>query len=233
MMQAPVALLPSSWMASPRDEPYVWVTWITRLLAGESHCEWAAWFRAHHTYDKAPSDFDLAAWSAEHAAMVRARAAALRGEGAQVTLEGQNSFRLRGATGTTLSGKPDIVAVTSGSGGDGAVVIDCKTGSPKASDQFQVMTYMLVLPHCNESLRGRTLQGEVQYRTGSVAVPASKVTPRLRELFRQVMDQAGGATPPPRVPSWDECRFCDITAADCPQRVTSAPVVQPAANPLF
>ncbi len=224
-------MLPSYWMASPRDEPYVWVTWITRLLAGENHCEWAAWFRAHHTYDKAPSDFDLAAWSAEHAAMVRARAAALRGEGFQVTLEGQNAFRLRGKTGTTLSGKPDILALK---GGD-ALVIDCKTGSPKSSDQFQVMTYMLVLPHCNEALRGRAPQGEVQYRTGSVPVPASKVTPRLRELFRAVMEQTGGDEPPPRVPSWDECRFCDITAADCPQRVQAAPAAaaQPAANPLF
>ena len=85
-------------MASPRDEPYVWVTWITKLLAGENHCEWAAWFRAHHTYAKAPSDFDLAAWSAEHGAMVRERAAALRAEGLAVTVEGQNAFRLRGKT---------------------------------------------------------------------------------------------------------------------------------------
>ena len=28
--------------------PYIWVTWLTRLLVGENSCEWAAWFRAQH-----------------------------------------------------------------------------------------------------------------------------------------------------------------------------------------
>ena len=27
-----------------RDEPYIWVTWLTRLLVGENSCEWAVWF---------------------------------------------------------------------------------------------------------------------------------------------------------------------------------------------
>ncbi len=28
--------------------PYVWVTWLPRLLSGESSCEWASWFKAQH-----------------------------------------------------------------------------------------------------------------------------------------------------------------------------------------
>ena len=28
--------------------PYLWVTWLPRLLSGESSCEWASWFKAHH-----------------------------------------------------------------------------------------------------------------------------------------------------------------------------------------
>ena len=43
-------------MARKRDGPYVWVSWITKLLAGEVNCEWAPWFKAHHTYQKVPSD---------------------------------------------------------------------------------------------------------------------------------------------------------------------------------
>ena len=34
-------------MAQPRATgPYVWVTWLPRLLSGESSCEWASWFKA-------------------------------------------------------------------------------------------------------------------------------------------------------------------------------------------
>ena len=28
--------------------PYIWVTWLPRLLSGEGSCEWAAWFKAQH-----------------------------------------------------------------------------------------------------------------------------------------------------------------------------------------
>ena len=42
--------------------PYIWVTWLTRLLAGENSCEWAAWFRAQHeswSWTRVPSGFGL------------------------------------------------------------------------------------------------------------------------------------------------------------------------------
>ena len=28
--------------------PYIWVSWIAKLLTGENSCEWAAWFKAQH-----------------------------------------------------------------------------------------------------------------------------------------------------------------------------------------
>ena len=202
-------------MATRRDEPYVWVTWITKLLAGEANCAWAAWFRAHHTYQRLPSDFDLAAWTADHAAMVRATAEALRQDGMEVFIEGQNAFKLRGSDGTVLAGKPDIVAV----GGDRALVIDCKTGQPRMADHFQVMVYMLILPLTHRACRDMSIEGQLRYRDNTVKVPASKITTELRGLFRETMHDVGGNDPLPRVPSWDECRFCDIGAADCPQRV--------------
>ena len=53
-------------MAIPRyNGPYVWVTWLPRLLAGESSCEWASWFKAQHEGDswaRIPSDSDQAGW---------------------------------------------------------------------------------------------------------------------------------------------------------------------------
>ena len=38
---------------------------------------------------------------------------------------------------------------------------------------------------------------------------------RLGALIRRLADE----TPARRVPSASECRWCDITAADCPERV--------------
>ena len=46
-------------MPRPREHPYIWTTWLARLLAGQDQCEWAGWFRAHYQdWTKPPSDFD-------------------------------------------------------------------------------------------------------------------------------------------------------------------------------
>lgn len=216
-------------MATPREGPYVWVTWITKLMAGEIHCEWAAWFRAHHKYTKLPSDFDLAQWTAQHTEMVRRRAETLRSEGSEVRLESQNAFRLTGRDGTVLAGKPDLVALRDG----GATVIDCKTGSPKTSDHIQVLIYMIVLPHTHPDCRGRTLQGELQYTDASVAVAPDGLTPEFRALFRETMHRVGARAPLPRAPSYAECRFCDIGSADCPERIETPAGAAPADHDLF
>ena len=50
-----------------RDGPYIWVTWLTKLMVGENSCEWAAWFKSHFQgYDKVPNDFDVTAWQMAH-----------------------------------------------------------------------------------------------------------------------------------------------------------------------
>ena len=33
-------------MAVPREFPYIWTTWLPRLLTDENSCEWAVWFKA-------------------------------------------------------------------------------------------------------------------------------------------------------------------------------------------
>ncbi len=216
-------------MTAPRDEPYVWVTWITRLMAGEAHCEWAAWFRAHHSYQKLPSDFDLATWTARHTEMVRQRVADLKGDGYQVFVENQNAFKLRGSDGTVLAGKPDILAIRGGE----AKVIDCKTGSPRISDHFQVLTYMIVLPFTHSACKGKDLDGQVHYSNEMVEIPSAKVTAQLRRLFKETMHRVGGGSALTRVPSYAECRFCDISGRDCPDRVESPPAEDDVKHDLF
>jgi len=205
-------------MAEPRANPYVWATWLSKQLAGEEACRWKLWFRANHTYERIPSGFDVARWTADHTQLLHDRALDLRAQGYTVYLEGQNEFRLRGANGATLAGKADIVAVK----GDSAFVVDCKTGKERNSDKLQVLLYMLALPHGPAHCRGRRLGGEVQYREAVVPIAAAKVDDGFRLMVKEAMDIAAAAQAPARTPSASECRFCDVTGADCPERVDEA-----------
>jgi len=254
-------------VATPRNGSYIWVTWITGLLSGDRHCLWSAWYRAHFKdYERRPTSFDLAAWTATHAEMVRTRADALRAEGYEVYVEDQNKFCLRGRA-ATLGGVPDLVALKDApDGGREALVVDCKSGRQRNSDFFQVLTYMLVLPLTHPALRDATgpgatrtssgatgsgatwtssgatgsgaargsdvapagmaagpsdleVAGEIQYREFSVPIPAVKLTGQLKRQIRAMIETVGGDEEPPRVPSAGECRFCDLCAPDCPDRV--------------
>ncbi len=40
-------------MPEARTDPYIWVTWLTKLLAGENSCEWAT--RSRQGDDLVPS----------------------------------------------------------------------------------------------------------------------------------------------------------------------------------
>jgi CRISPR/Cas system-associated exonuclease Cas4 (RecB family) len=218
-------------VSTPRTSPYIWVTWITKLLAADAHCQWAAWFRAHNTYEKIPSDFDQAKYSAEHGAMVQECVRSLEAEGWGVYVEDQNDFKLPGKTGATLAGKPDVVAVHR----DGTVkVIDCKTGKPRNSDQMQVLVYMLVLPFTHLACEGKALEGELRYKNGqTISIPSNKVDASMRALFRDLMERVSGDAPLSKVPSPSECRFCDIPKSECPERAESASRPPDAKHDLF
>lgn len=192
-------------------------------MAGDSQCLYAPWFKAHHKYEKIPSDFDVAKWSAEHSAMTDARVQDLRGAGWTVYVEGQNQINLAGKTGATLSGKPDIVAVRD----DVLVVVDCKTGTPKNSDYYQVLLYMYCLrkfnTHPSINTQGMSVRGEVAYKTQTVEVPSHAVDDEFEQTFRTVMTQVVAADEPRPSPSFQECRYCDISAAYCQNRVDTPP----------
>jgi hypothetical protein len=198
-----------------RDQGVVnlWATWVAGLLSGDRQCEWAAWYRAHNRdYERTPSDFDAVSWRAAHAAMVRARAQRLREEGYTVYMERQNGFQLRGRA-AILGGTPDIVAVRA----DDALVVDCKTGRQRDSDAMQVLLYLLVLPFVHPACSERKLRGEVQYRESRVSIDPEDVNNELRAEVRELVTRLAADQPPEQVPSWGECRFCDI--AGCEARV--------------
>ncbi|UCF10857.1 MAG: hypothetical protein JSW65_04030 [Candidatus Bipolaricaulota bacterium] len=217
-------------MTETRSEPYIWVTWLTKLLAGESQCEWSAWFRAHHTaYDKVPSDFDLASWTMDHNELVAARREQLLEDGYEVFIEDENAFKRIGSTGIIVSGKPDILAIRERIG----VVEDCKTGRPRASDQLQVLVYLLLLPIRNPRCANLSLSGRVVYKTKAVDIPASALDGAFRQRFVDLVHRVGGETPLAKLPSWSECRWCDIASTVCLARVTEPPPSAEAETDLF
>jgi hypothetical protein len=208
--------------ATEREVPFVWVTWLTKLMAGEDSCRWSSWFKAHHKYDKLPSDFNLTQWTAEHSQLVHRRANELEAQGCGVFIEDENQFYLTGRDGiTTLSGKPDIVAVR----GDEVLVEDCKTGKPRNSDKMQVLIYMLVLKLVKPDLAKKTFHGSVFYKDHpQIEIEPDAVNSDFLGVFQEVMEAVKGADPCRKVPSYRECKFCDIGPSDCAERVDEEPL---------
>lgn len=205
----------------PRSSPYVWPTWISKLMAAEQQCRYASWFKAHFTYEKLPSDFNLAKWSAEHGDLVQRRAQELRDLGYVVYVEEANAFRVVGKSGAILSCKPDIVAVK----GDEVRVVDCKTGQQRNSDAMQVLLYMYLLPlrHGIPSCVGKQVVGEIVYRNATVEIPADAVDDAFKQRFADTMGTVVAAAPPEPAPGYRGCQYCDIGAALCPARIDEPP----------
>jgi hypothetical protein len=209
-------------MTKKRKQPYVWVTWLSKVMAGEQACIWASWFKAHYQdYPKVPSDFDLARWNLDHTHLLVRTRGELSAPGVEIRVEGQNAFRYRYPGGAILAGKPDMVVIEDGE----ALILDCKTGRARVSDQIQVLIYMAVLPACFPELSDYPLRGRVVYTDNLVDIPARAVDAGFRKHLDNFFQLIASEAPPAKVPNARECLFCDITKTDCPSRVT-LPLVQ-------
>ena len=206
-------------MPQRREHPYIWATWLPRLLTGENSCEWAIWFKAHHqNWVKPPSDFDQAEWLLNHTALVNERIRNWEVGGYDVDVEAQNRFELRGKT-ATLAGRPDIIPHRE----DEAVIVDAKTGQESPSHAVQVMIYLYAVPRALERYKNAKIRGQVTYRDHTVRVPPDAVDDAFIENLGALIRRLSADEPARRVPSRQECRFCDIAAANCPARVDAQP----------
>jgi hypothetical protein len=205
-------------MCCKRQSPYIWVTWLSKVMAGEQACLWASWFKTHHqNFQKADSDFNLARWNLEHTRLLVRTRTELAARNCDVRVESQNSFQYKHASGAVLAGKPDIVAIE----GMDAVVVDCKTGKPKMSDQLQVQIYMYVLPVCFPELSMFAVRGRVVYPSHKIEIGPGAVDAAFGEHLDYFVNLIGTDDPPFKTASKSECRFCDITALDCSSRISS------------
>ena len=153
--------------AAPRVFPYIWATWLPRLLTGESNCEWAIWFKARHQgWNRKPSDFNQADWLARHTALLNEHRDRWIQSGYEIRVENQNAFQLRGHS-AILAGKPDLLVLNK----NRILVIDFKTGQELPWHKFQVMTYMYALPKAMPEYRDFKFAGEIVYPNQTQRVP--------------------------------------------------------------
>jgi PD-(D/E)XK nuclease superfamily len=194
----------------------IWVTWLARLMADEVQCHWSVWFRTHYRYEKLSTNFDSAKWNANHRALVNDRVHELEAQGYTVYIEGENWFEVLGRSfAVKVAGKPDILAIS----GNQGYVEDCKTGRKKNSDLYQVLIYMLLLPVSSPRCRGLDLEGRLVYVDGAIEIEATQVDEEFKAQFREAIATLSSATPSRKVPSFQECRYCDISTQYCSERV--------------
>jgi len=200
----------------PKSFPSAWVTWLAKLMTDEIQCPWSVWFRTHYKYDRSQRDFDAAKWNASHRALLEERLLQLQAEGWAVFVEGENWFEIVGRQHVVkIAGKPDILAIR-----DRQVwVEDCKTGRKKNSDLYQVLLYMLLLPLSHPQCRGVKLQGRLVYPDGAIAISSDQVNEDFKAQFREAIALLSSSSPPHKVPSFQGCHYCDISAYYCPERV--------------
>ena len=119
-----------------------------------------------------------------------------------------------------MAGKPDLLAVHP----DGrTTVYDVKTGRELDSHQAQVKLYIYLLPRARETRwHGMSFDGCVVYSDGvQRQIPNSAIDDEFRNAVRNLMRRVVSDAPARRVPSSQECRFCILSATDCPERIDS------------
>lgn len=202
-------------MAKPRSEKFVWVTWLARLMTGDILCEWAPWFKVQNEFERMPSSPELVKWKTTHNRMVRELRQSLKDEGKEVLFGNQIRFRLE-VNDLILTGEPDLVAYSEKETG----IYDCKTGSPRDSDQIQVMLYLYYLPRFKpEIFNVEEVKGYLIYRDQKVEIPASAIDQEFKENLQYFLGILERDEEPSKSPSPQECQFCDISKMDCPERM--------------
>jgi hypothetical protein len=196
--------------ATPRNEPFIWATWLAKVMSGRVNCQWQYWFQSHHKLlSKQPSTFDVLNWQIGHTRLLTEVKQELLARGLRPRTEVSIKFELPGLE-TRISGKADCVVVD----GSEVMLYDFKTGRQHKSDRLQVMIYMYGLATLPLYASSR-IRGTVVYRDERVSVPD------LSETFESDLTYfarlLSAATEPQREPGPD-CAMCAISSIDCPDR---------------
>lgn len=203
-------------MLESRPNPYLYVTWLAEHMTGTLMCDFKLWFKANYkNWAQPPNDFDTASWMMAHTRLLREMIAQVP-EGRTLYIEDQGSFWAT-YNGVTISGKPDLVLVHEDS--QTVIVQDAKTGKPSPKHEAQLQLYMWFLPTKFPELRRYRFSGELVYSNH----PNKSVPYPERKLFVSALDAAttvaSAVKAPRKLPSEQECGWCNITREDCDERI--------------
>ena len=81
------------------------------------------------------------------------------------------------------------------------------------------MIYLYAIPRALKRYRNLKLRGQATYLDHTVHIPAEAVDDQFIQNLGTLIRRLAADKPPARVPSRPECRFCDISALDCPERM--------------
>lgn len=197
-------------------KPYFTAKALAGILSGDNQCQAALWVKSRFWAKRLPSTFDFVTWEATHNAMVAKRKGELEALGYTVTIENANKFELEGAT-ARVTGKPDIISIK----GDDVLIPDCKSGSQRSTDFWQVLVYLACVPIARKDLAGKRISGELVYEHGVIEIPPEELTDERRAAIFAKVRELAREQPFPYTPSPSECGFCDL--AECTARMQPVP----------
>lgn len=209
-------------MQRQRDEPYIYVTWLTKLLMGSNSCQWAPWFMAHYRdYEKMPSDFDSVQWKVDHTVMLDKIEAEYAQRFQRIRREKQNNFQYLGGSGAILSGTPDLVCFSDKE----VVIVDAKTGQQQDEHWAQMMIYLFCYPRVfSTNVLDREVRGEIIYKDGTKqGVYTEELTDAFRQKLTSLLQTISSTEQPQPTPSYWECNYCKITPMNCAVRIDKNP----------
>jgi CRISPR/Cas system-associated exonuclease Cas4 (RecB family) len=191
-----------------RPSPFVHPSWISGYLAGDNQCQLAMHLKSNYFLPKRKSDFNLEAYKIKHNTLLNQTANELEEQGYEVFKEHENEYRVHTESGVILACKPDIVAKMF----EKFLVVDIKTGTPKAKDIAQVQLYMCTLP--TVQMHGiRTIpSGLVVYPDHSFEVYGDSISSDWKSFVTKLLKSATQAELPPASPSCQECKYCAVEA---------------------
>jgi RecB family exonuclease len=116
-----------------------------------------------------------------------------------------------------LKGRIDIVAIKE----DSNLIVEVKTGTPRASDKIQLMLYIWALPKSNNHrFRGVSFDGLLVYENHEIEISALEIDEDFLKHFSQFTADIMSSEPDRKYPSPRECKWC--TVADCDEKINEA-----------
>lgn len=205
-------------MAVLRKQPIIYATWLKNYLIGDNLCRWSIWHRIHYEYEKAKSDFDTVHYNMEHSTLRHEVQQRYARDGFEVVPELKLSISGEKAQ---FIGRIDLIALRE----DKNLIIECKTGKPRAADKIQLMLYIWALSKTYGRFRGATFDGLIVYKNHEIEISAIEVDEVFVNNFKEFTSDILKGEPDRKHPSARECDWCGI--ANCDERAELTEVDDP------